>query len=150
MEQNWVPNGFILCKGSFSEKKLAKSARIITSYNPSQVGMIFRNADRLCHKLLQSEPEKTGQVGQTFLQQLPLKLSGSVRENYYQLGNNFLRQQLPDKLSGSWEMTVLKMRPKLGHIFANTTQIITKRSVCRPVTMMVTSFGDEESSKLFP
>ena len=41
-------------------------------------------------------------------------------------------------------MTVLKMRPKLGHIFANAAQMVTKRPVYRLVTMMVTSNMDKE------
>ena len=70
---------------------------------------------QLCRKLRQSQPEKSGQVGQAFLQQLPLKLSGSERDNYSQLGNNF-KTATSRQLVGKWAMTVLKMRPKLGLI----------------------------------
>jgi hypothetical protein len=104
---------------------------------------------QLCRKLRQSQPEKSGQVGQAFLQQLPLKLSGSERDNYSQLGNNF-KTATSRQLVGKWAMTVLKMRPKLGLIFSKAVQMVTKRPVYRLVTMMVTSFGDEGPSKLFP
>ena len=70
---------------------------------------------QLCRKLRQSQPEKSGQVGQAFLQQLPLKLSGSERDNYSQLGKNCMTAT-SRQLVGKLAMTVLKMRPKLGHI----------------------------------
>ena len=40
-EQNGVPNGFLLCKGSFIGRILANLARIITSQKPSQVEKVF-------------------------------------------------------------------------------------------------------------
>ena len=57
--------------------------------------MIYRKADRLCRKLRHSQPWKSGQLGQTFLQQLPLKLGGSERDNYSQLGYNFWGSNFP-------------------------------------------------------
>ena len=93
---------------------------------------------QLCRKLRQSQPEKSGQVGQAFLQRLPLKLSGSERDNYSQLGNNFMTAT-SRQLVGKLAMTVLKMRPKLGHISRmllarsreeipdNLSEIITKK-----------------------
>ena len=56
MEQNGFPNGFLLRKGSFIGKILANLARIITSHNPSQVGMVFErliNIVASCDKVSQ-------------------------------------------------------------------------------------------------
>ena len=41
------------------------------------------------------------------------------------------------QLVGKLAMTVLKMRPKLGHIFTNAAQMVTKRPVCLLVTISV-------------
>jgi len=117
---------------------LANFARIIALKNHPKLGWILKDmSGQLCRKLRQSQPEKSGQVGQAFLQQLPLKLSGSERDNYSQLGNNF-KTATSRQLVGKWAMTVLKMRPKLGHIFPKAVQMVTKRPVYRLVTMMVT------------
>ena len=95
---------------------LANFARIIALKNHPKLGWILKDmSGQLCRKLRQSQPEKSGQVGQAFLQQLPLKLSGSERDNYSQLGNNF-KTATSRQLVGKWAMTVLKMRPKLGLI----------------------------------
>ena len=95
---------------------LANFARIIALKNHPKLGWILKDmSGQLCRKLRQSQPEKSSQVGQAFLQQLPLKLSGSERDNYSQLGNNF-KTATSRQLVGKWAMTVFKMRPKLGHI----------------------------------
>ena len=64
-EQNGVPNGFLLCKGSFIGKILANWARIIPSHNPSQVGMVFErliNIVASCDKVSQKSLAKLARL----------------------------------------------------------------------------------------
>ena len=115
MEQIGVPNGFLLCKGSFIGKILANLARIITSHNPSQVGMVFErliNIVASCDKVSQKSLAKLARL-------------------FY---NNF---------RPSWAEVSVEIRPMMGLIssVATSSQVGTKLKSLANLARLLTEAG---------